>query len=41
MNKFKLKLKSFIFRLKSIGALALNFGEYVYFLSDELAKNFS
>jgi hypothetical protein len=31
MNKFKLKLTSFIFSLKSIEALALNFGECVYF----------
>jgi hypothetical protein len=31
MIKFKLKLISFIFSLKYIGALALNFGEYVYF----------
>jgi hypothetical protein len=31
MNNFKLKLTSFIFSLKSIGALALNFGECVYF----------
>jgi hypothetical protein len=31
MKKIKLKLTSFIFSLKSIGALALNFNEYVYF----------
>jgi hypothetical protein len=31
MNKFKVKIKSFILSLKSIDALALNFGEWVYF----------
>jgi hypothetical protein len=40
MNKFKLKLTSFIFSLKSIGALALNFGECVYFYQMSFHKFF-
>jgi hypothetical protein len=40
MNKFKLMLTSFIFSLKSIEALVLNFGECVYFYQMSLSKKF-